>query len=255
MFSQVPCIRVNGAEFTSSVHEVAVEEPVALFVNGRHALTAMMSPYMIREFVTGFLYTERIIHAPDEIESIRFDEKRVSVLTKNPFRILASKKTVLSGCGGSTSFLDVGKLPKVVSDLSVTREEVRAAIKGVLSSELHTLTGGVHVVGLLEHDRVIVVAEDIGRHNALDRVIGFGLLNDVSFGRTFVVSSGRISSEMVRKCLIAGIPVIVSRGATTSLAVEVASQTGVTLIGFARGEKMNIYTCPERFVGAPGSGP
>lgn len=254
MFAKVPCIRVNGDEFARSEHEVAAEEPVSVIVNGRHALTAMMSPYMMEEFVTGYLYTERIIRAVDEIESVRVDERQVSVLTKNPFRILSSKKTVLSGCGGTASFLDVGKLPKVESDMIVQKEAITAGMKRVLSSELHNLTGGVHVVGLLDGERTIVVAEDIGRHNALDRVIGHGLLHEVPFGRTFVVSSGRISSEMVRKCIIAGIPVVASRSSTTSLAVTLAEKAGITLIGFVRGGKMNIYTIPERIAGAPGTG-
>jgi FdhD protein len=97
---------------------------------------------------------------------------------------------------------------------------------------------------------MVCIAEDIGRHNALDRIIGYGLLNNVSFSRTFVVSSGRVSSEMARKCLIAGIPLIASRTATTSLAVEMAEKTGLTIIGFVRSDQMNIYTHPERVRGA-----
>jgi FdhD protein len=123
-------------------------------------------------------------------------------------------------------------------------------MKQTLQSDLHAKTGGVHIVGLFIPDGVVCIAEDIGRHNALDRVIGYGLLNNVIFSHTFAVSSGRVSSEMVRKCLVAGIPVIVSRSATTSLAVEMAENTGLTIIGFARSDQMNIYTHPERVRGA-----
>ncbi|MCX6700783.1 MAG: formate dehydrogenase accessory sulfurtransferase FdhD [Methanomicrobiales archaeon] len=254
MYKVVRCTREKSGTFTKSEHELVLEIPLTVTVNGRHALTVMTSPVMVRELVVGLLYTERIIHGPDEIESIQIEPDRVSVLTKNPFKILVSKKTVLSGCGGSSSFLDVAKLPKITSDLEIDVEDIRAGMKQTLQSDLHTKTGGTHIVGLFNADGVVCIAEDIGRHNALDRIIGYGLLNKVVFSKTFVASSGRVSSEMARKCLIAGIPVIVSRTATTSLAVEMADKTGLTIIGFARGDQMNIYTHPGRIRGAGTTG-
>lgn len=112
MYKVVRCTREKAGIFSESEHEVVLELPLNITVNGRHALTVMTSPVMVRELVTGLLYTERIIHEPDEIESMQIEPDRVSVLTKNPFKILISKKTVLSGCGGSSSFLDVAKLRK-----------------------------------------------------------------------------------------------------------------------------------------------
>jgi FdhD protein len=250
MYKVVRCTREKDGVFTESDHEVVLEVPLNVTVNGRHALTVMTSPAMVRELVIGLLYTERIINGLEDIESIQIEPDRVSVLTKNPFKILVSKKTVLSGCGGSSSFLDVARLPKIVTDLVIDSASVRSAMKKTLQSDLHAKTGGIHIVGLFNPDGVVVIAEDIGRHNALDRVIGYGLLNNVLFSDTFVISSGRVSSEMVRKCLFAGIPVIVSRSATTSLAVETADKTGLTVIGFARSDQMNIYTHPGRISSA-----
>ncbi|MDD4255709.1 MAG: formate dehydrogenase accessory sulfurtransferase FdhD [Methanofollis sp.] len=250
MFRKIPCIRFDGEGFETIAHDVVEELPVALFVNGRHAMTAMMSPGNFEDFVVGYLFTEEIIKGPEEIESIKVEKNRVSVLTTNPFKSIGTKKTILSGCGGSVSYIDTEKLPKVRSDLTVTPAEILGAVQSVLTSELHTATGGVHIVALLDREKVIAVAEDIGRHNALDRVIGYGLRNGVDFSLTYVVSSGRISSEMVRKCLVANIPLIVSRGATTSLAVETAEKTGLTVVGFARGGKLNIYSHPDRVEGA-----
>lgn len=252
MYRLVHCTREKSGRFTESDHEVVVEVPLTVTVNGRHALTVMTSPVMLREFVTGLLYTERIIHDPDEIESVQIEPDRISVLTKNPFKILVSKKTVLSGCGGSSSFLDVAKLPHINSDLVVDVADIHTAMKQTLDSDLHTRTGGNHIVGLFNSGDLVCIAEDIGRHNALDRVIGYGLMNRVSFPDSFVISSGRISSEMARKCLIAGIPVIASRTATTSLAIEMAGKTGLTIIGFVRSDQMNIYTNPDRVRGAAG---
>ncbi len=251
MFRHLPCIKMDGRTVSAGTHEVIDEAPEALFVNGRHAMTAMMSPTDLEDFVTGYLFTEQIIKSVDEIESIRIEKNRISVITKNLFKVLGPKKTILSGCGGATSFIDTEKLPKISSDLSLSPDLIRATTRDVLESELHTITGGIHVVGLASADGVIARSEDIGRHNALDRVIGHGLRNRIDFSRTFAICSGRISSEMVRKCLIANIPVMISRGATTTLAVTIAQDTGVCVVGFVRSTKLNIYSHPERVQGAP----
>jgi FdhD protein len=228
------------------MHPVIEEIPLAVSVNGRHALTAMTSPVMLREFVTGFLYTERIIRGIDEIESIRIEGNTASVLTTNPFKILMSHKTVLSGCGGSMSFLDIEKLPQIHSELSLSSKDISNAVREALDSELHVMTGGIHIVALYGPGGRIQVIEDIGRHNALDRAIGYALEQNIDFSGTYVICSGRISSEMVRKCLVANIPIIVSRGATTTLAVDIAKARGLTVVGFVRGKKMNIYSGGER---------
>ena len=268
MYSTVPCIKSDNGSMTQSSHDVVMEVPLAVYVNGRHALTAMISPTMLEEFVTGFLYTEKIISKLEDIESLRIEEKgegknssalSASVLTKNPFSIMLSGKTVLSGCGGDTSYLDADRLPRIRSDMVIELSTIKKMMKETLVSDLHTRTGGIHIVGLFGPEGKICVMEDIGRHNALDKAIGYGLKHGVDFSRTTATCSGRLSSEMVRKCLIANIPIIASRGATTTLAIRMGEQSGLTIIGFVRGQKMNIYTgarkrsetgnLPDRFPG------
>ena len=102
---------------------------------------------------------------------------------------------------------------------------------------------------MLDSQRIISVTEDIGRHNAIDRIIGYALRNGIYMSQTFVISSGRISSEIVRKCLTANIPIIVSSGAITALSVEIATKTGMTVIGFAGDAKLNIFSHTERVTG------
>jgi FdhD protein len=250
MYRHLPCSKVDGETCETATHEVIEEVPLALFVNGRHAKTAMMSPVQLEDFVTGYLFTEQIIKGMDEIESIKIEKNRMSVITKNLFRVLGPKKTILSGCGGSASYIDTEKLPKIHSDYIITTTDIWNSIKAAFNSELHKTTGGIHVVALLDKEKILAVSEDIGRHNALDRVIGWGLRNNTDFSKTYVIVSGRISSEMVRKCLIANIPIIVSRGATTTLAVDIAEKTGLTVVGFARGGRMVIYTHPSRIKSA-----
>jgi FdhD protein len=250
MYRKIPCIRVSGGTFEEATHEVIEEIPLALFLNGRHIMTAVTSPTGYEDFITGYLFCEQIIRGIDEIESIRIEKNRISVLTKNLFKVSGQKKTILSGCGGSTSYIDVEKLPKIRSDFSITPEIIWNLSKEVLNSDLHRTTGGIHVVALADDTGVLAVSEDIGRHNALDRVIGYGLRNGIDFSHTFVLVSGRLSSEMARKCLVANIPILVSRGATTTLAVEIGEKAGLTIVGFSRGSKMNIYSFPERIAGA-----
>ena len=246
----VPCVKETDGVFSSSDHEVVLEAPYALWVNGRQILSVMTSPSRLEDFVVGYLYTEGMIKNVDDIDSFQIEGQTIRVLTTGKISIRGGKKTILSGCGGDSSSVDIKKLPKVSSDLVLDPSWLHKAIKLVLDSDLHVRTGGIHVVGLITSTEMITKTEDIGRHNALDRVIGYALRTGVDLSQTCVLISGRISSEMSRKCILAGIPVIASRGATTSLAIEMGDVTGLTIIGFIRGGRMNIYTAPERVAGA-----
>jgi len=240
------CLRLDGDGAVEGVHPVVEESPLSIFINGRHFATAMTSPAMAEEFVAGHLYSEGIVGGLEEIESLEVEEKVVKVVLTNPIRAIRSKRPILSGCGGASSFLDESKLAKVASDLRVERGDLRAALKEISISQLHKATGGVHSVGLFDNAGVICKVEDIGRHSALDKVIGRGLLDGIRFEETFVATTGRISSDMALKCSRAGVAIIASRGATTSLAIEIAERTGLSIVGFVRGEKMNVYTGRER---------
>jgi FdhD protein len=250
ILKEVDCLKFRDGEFVEAKHEVAEEAPLAISVNGSHFVTAMLSPEMQREFVIGHLVTEGIIKDLAELESVQIEGHNASALVAHFLPGIAGKKFIVSGCGGGTSFLDESKLPAITSRLEVEQDSVFAAVKATLTSPVHRITGGVHLVGLFvveEHEaKPICIAEDIGRHNAFDKVIGYGLLNDVPFDHAFVACSGRISSEMALKCAKTNISLIASRGATTSLAIALAEKTGLCIAGFVRGETMNVYTHAER---------
>jgi FdhD protein len=246
MYRELPCTRVGREGTRESTDPVAEEVPVTVTVNGRQVATAMTSPGGLGEFALGFLFTEGIIRGKGDIDSVQVEKNSVKVITKDLLRVVGPKRTILSGCGGSSSFLDPAKLPKVTSTLTVSALEISRFMKELLQSDIHQLTGGVHAVGLCTGGQLMAKAFDIGRHNALDRLAGQALLSGTDLGQAYVLSSGRISSEMTRKCLTAGIPLIASRGATTTLAVSLAEGNGLTVIGFVRGGGMNIYTNPHR---------
>jgi FdhD protein len=246
MYRDLPCTRVDAKGVQETTDPVAEEVPVTITVNGRQVATAMTSPTGLEEFAVGFLFTEGIIRGKGEIDSLQVEKDSVKVITKDLLRVVGPKRTILSGCGGSASFLDPAKLPKITSPLTVPAGEISRFMTELLRSDIHRITGGVHVVGLCGDSGIRARAFDIGRHNALDRLVGQALRGDIDLGRSYVLSSGRISSEMVRKCLVAGIPLIASRGATTTLAVSLAGGNGLTVIGFVRAGGMNIYTNPQR---------
>ena len=246
MLKEFNCLKFDTDNFIKSKHEVVEELPLPIFINGRHFVTAMISPQMIKEFVIGYLFSEKVIDDIKEIESLQIEENIAKVIINNPLKVLSVKKLIISGCGGGSSFLDELKLPKISSNLKIDAGDIFSGLKSLLNSDLHRVTGGVHIVGLFRKKAVICISEDIGRHNALDKVIGCGLIKNVDFKATFVVCTGRISFDMALKCSVASIPIIASRGATTSLAIEIAEKTGLTTIGFTRGRRMNIYTNGER---------
>lgn len=256
MFKELSCLKYRDGKFIAEGHEVIKEEPLVITLNGRHYVTAMMSPQMVKEFVIGHLFSERVIHALDEIESLQLGDNTADVIVSHPLKAVAARKIIVTGCGSGSSFLDDSKLPRIHASMTVEPDDILSGVKSLLAqSELHRITGGVHLVGLFEryahgYAADLIVA-DVGRHNALDKVIGYGLTRGIPFEKTFVVSTGRISSEMALKCAVANIPLIASRGATTSLAIEVAEKTGLCIIGFVRGNTMNVYTNPDRVVTSP----
>lgn len=249
MFRKIPCIHINGTRQIRSECDAVEEMVLAIFVNGRHTVTATVSPGGLREFVTGYLFTEQIIASAGEIESIRSETNRISVLTTNPFKNAGPKKTVLSGCGGSTSYIDTEKLPAIPPGYSLSAAEITAFVKEAIPHG----AGRVHTAALAGAGGIVARSEDIGRHNALDRVIGHGVLSGVDLRTTCALCSGPISSEMVRKCLVARIPVIASPAEATTLAADIAVKTGMCIIGCVRGDGMTVYTHAERLSGFTGS--
>ena len=249
MIKECKCLRLDGASAEEATCQVVEEVPLSIFINGRHFVTAMTSPQMRKEFVTGHLFSERIICGPQEIESLEIEGNVARVIVAHPMRAIVPRRPIVSGCGGIASFLDESKLPEIKSDLRIGKKQAQDAMGAISLSETHIATGGVHSVGLFGEKEPICIIEDIGRHNALDKAIGYALIQkqDFDFLRTFVACTGRVSSDMALKCSVAGIPIIVSHGATTSLAVSIAERTGLCIIGFLRGKRLSVYTCRERF--------
>ncbi len=249
MIKEYICLKLDGSDAKEATCPVVEEVPLSIFINGRHFATAMTSPLMRKEFVYGHLFAERIIGGPQEIESLEIEGNVARAIVAHPMRAVVPRRPIVSGCGAISSFLDESKLPEINSDLIIGRIQARQAMESISLSDIHKATGGVHCVGLFAESGPICIIEDIGRHNALDKAVGYALLQsqNPNFHRTFVACTGRVSSDMALKCSVAGIPIIVSRGATTSLAISIAERTGLCIIGFLRGKRLSVYTYRERF--------
>ncbi|HAM50724.1 MAG TPA: formate dehydrogenase accessory sulfurtransferase FdhD [Nitrospiraceae bacterium] len=234
--------------FLQTEDSLALEKKIRISVNGNEVLSLYCSPHMVRELVVGLIMTERIIRGNwcAERMSIEYgDEVAVNIPAEG--EVSTEGKTITSGCGGGVTF-DTGEHDEPIKDgLAVERERLRNIYREFQSrSALYRITGCMHSAALSDGKSILCFAEDIGRHNAVDKVIGYAILEHIPFPGKIMLASGRISSEISSKCARWGIPMLVTRTAPTTLAVEIAEKRGVTIVGFMRGNRFNVYSHPER---------
>ena len=199
------------------------EQPISLTVNGRGLVTVMMLKEMTGEFAAGYLTTEGIVPYA-EIESVMQNSAGVSVLTKNPFKVLLPKKSVISGCGGTASYLDPEKLPVLDKSIPVPPEICSLDFRGDI------IRAGGFGAKVLKNGKIAASAEDIGQYTALDKVVGRLLMDNIPPEETAILISGKVTADLVRKCLHARISVLASKYPPTSLAYDAAKAGKLTLV-------------------------
>lgn len=252
----VRVVRLRGGE-RSEVQDVVVRErTVALVVAGQRLLRLQCLPEAIEDLALGLLVTSAllppsepvppIVWAPDEGE-VRVDfapaAERVETLQKN--------LTLGSGCGSAMSSvkgydpLDCWR--KIDTAFRVSPAAISAAMRAFLHrSEVYVETGGVHAAAIARGEAMVAFAEDIGRHNAFDKAIGACRRQGIGLEDKVALVTGRLSQELVAKAIPASLPVLVSRGAPTDAAIRLADEANLTLIGFARADRMNVYAAEWR---------
>ena len=246
----ITCVRYSGGVWSAESTGVARETPLTVYLDGRELVTILCTPVKVNFLVFGFLYSEGIIDSPRDVAIMRVcdDELEADVRLIRPSVELPQARTLTSGCGGGSTLgqRDIEKL-RVKSDLRVPPTIVNTLMKRLLeSSETHREHGGLHTSALGDHRGLEVVAEDIGRHNTVDKIIGECLLKGIAMRDRLLLSTGRMSSEMLLKAGRMGVPVVVSRGAITGRAISMAHDLGITTVGYARGERFTVYSHPER---------
>ncbi len=235
---------------------VAEEKPSHILINRVHYATIMCSPSNLKELTIGHLLAEGLLKSVDEIEEINLREKSIcrvklkkKVDAEKRLKTLKSfSRVIFSACGSSQPYQFSGMLRKVQSNISVKAETLLNCVNRLNSdAEIFRKTGGVHVTAICKSDGTLVaLAEDVGRHNAVDKTIGMAALMKADFANCFLVLSGRLSGDIVFKAAKVGIPVVASIAAPLGSGIAIAKKTGLTLVGFVRGKRMNVYTCPER---------
>ncbi len=233
-----------------SVRGVApVETQVMLYVNGLPLVNLMCTPTHLEALAVGFLYNEGLIEGINEVAEVHpcGDGLSLDVWLKHDID-MPSHRVITTGCSGGATFEDIANAHHPVkSDLCVTPRQVTGLLKALAeSSRIYRRTGGIHAAALAHGERLVCVAEDVGRHNALDKVAGVCLRCGRSTRDGILLTSGRISSEMVSKAARMGAPIVISRTSPTSLSVQLARAWGVTLIGYIRRRSFRVYAGEER---------
>ncbi len=250
-------IRTKGEHVEEITDQVASEIGFSLKVNDKQVVTLLCTPAELDAMAIGFLLSEGILKDRKSLLDVQVDEKTFTVtvtLANLPDDIDATfhKKTITSGCGRGITFTDAANLKNLPPNrtlIKISLEEVQNLLKEFRSiSDLFIKTGGVHSAALADRKQIHLFAEDIGRHNAVDKLIGKAFLAGIPIEDRILLSSGRISGEIMTKVIRNRIPIIISRTAPTCMSITYAEDHGITLIGFARGNKMNIYTHPQRIL-------
>lgn len=255
--SYVDIIRVKNGSPMDEQDQVVVEMPLTIFLNGREFVTLLCSPFSLEYLAVGFLRSEGLLSTSGDLQELSLDMEKgfVYVSTKGNVDLeekLYGKRTITSGCGKGTVFfnvLDSLQSRPVVSPLSISADALLELLKEMQeNSSLFKATGGVHSAAMADRERLLFSSEDIGRHNAVDKIVGYCILEGIPMDDKILLTSGRLSSEIVIKGAKMGFPIIISRSAPTSLSVELAAKLGITLVGFARGRRLNIYANPHRII-------
>ncbi|MCW5851522.1 MAG: formate dehydrogenase accessory sulfurtransferase FdhD [Anaerolineae bacterium] len=248
-----------------------------LYVNQRHLVSFMCTPRDLHYLALGFLQSEGLIQTLDEVVSLKVyeDEHRVywympSLGLEGPLTMQVCEESVgamdarlahplpdtlgpqvlTSGCGGGVTFHDLesGGEP-LASTLTISLPQLMSLVRQLNEqAQLYRDVRGVHTSALADPDRLLIVAEDVGRHNTLDKIRGACLLRGLPTQDRIILTTGRISSEMITKAVRLGVPIVVSRTSPTALSVRLAQAWNMTLIGYARGRRLSVYTGADRLV-------
>ena len=248
---KVPVLRLTEAGKSATDDVVVREFPLTIVLNNQELVTLLCSPKNLDYLAVGFLSSEGLLKSKSEIKKIVVDDRRgvVRVETEAENKQageLLFKRLITSGCGRGASFYsaaDVGGQVKVESQTRISPLEVFELVKEFQHrSQVFRTTGGVHSAALCDAKSILVFSEDIGRHNAIDKIFGECILKDIPTDDRIIVTSGRVSSEILLKAAKRNIPLLISKSAPTDLGVRLANDLGVTLIGFVRGKRMNVYS-------------
>jgi FdhD protein len=264
----IDCQRLINNSFVKSQIKIVKEKELSIFVNGTLIAAASITPIMEREFVVGHLFGQGFITSAEGIESLAIEGNAAKVTVRNTDKIL--REIVLLNyrivSGGGWAICSDKPIGRISTGLTLDKDKIYSGMNTVFNkAEIYKETSGVHAAGLFTPETgFICLAEDIGRHNTLDKLIGYTVINNIDRSNTFLASTGRMASEMVLKICRANIPIVATKTAVTALGREIGERYGLTIVGFVKdaGTKINtdmetrivkarsmkIYTHPHRII-------
>jgi len=258
---EVEITKLDVANKTSkkTIDYIAEEKPLHLFVNNAYWATILCSPANLKEMAIGHLLSEGILKSIAEIDEVNLKEAEDSCYVKLKAEVKVENRLklsrlhariVTSACGSGSPYQYNKKPAKIKSKLTVKADVLFNSVNQLnIKAELFRQTGGVHAAAIYKADgSLVALAEDVGRHNAVDKAIGMAALRQTEFGECFLALSGRLSGDVVFKAAKVGLPIVASLAAALSSGIDMAEQANLTLAGFVRGKRMNIYTFDERIL-------
>lgn len=236
---------------------VIQERPVTLYVNGREMVTLLCAGHHLEELAVGFLYADGFLQSYEDLAKIDVDVEtgKIDIVTRADTSIpeqLWMKRTITSGCGKGTVFyyaLDALLSRKIEGNIKFSPFQVLERMEEMhRMSEIYRHTHGVHNTLLATPEKILLFRDDIGRHNAVDMMVGHAFLNRIPLDDKMLITTGRLTSEILIKAAKVNIPVLISRNTATTLAIELAQSLNITLIGFVRAGKFTVYSGRERIM-------
>jgi FdhD protein len=245
----VSYIAYTGGSAEEVTGQVVTEMLLTLYLDGQEWVTLVCSPTRLNALVLGFLLSEGLIGSLGDISLMRVcqEDGVADVRLTHPVS-LPARRVLTTGCGGGTTFGDLTSAGVPLSSaMSLPYTQVPQLMSLMQKQAVaHETSGGIHTAALSDGQDLLLIAEDVGRHNTVDRLWGEALARGIDTRDKVILSSGRITSEMLRKAGRMGVPVIISRTSPSSLALRLAEDWGITLVGYAHGRQFRVYTHPQR---------
>ncbi len=248
--SETSYLQYSDGKWQTQTAQVPLEQAVTLIVNGKPWIEMLCTPAMIAELAVGFLFNERLIKSAEDITRVHVCDTAdfVEVETVSPI----NKPTTwikTTGCGGGQTAQRLEQTDKPnLNEVSLSAETVTRLLADFLQSQHdQTTSRGIHCSAISDGKEIPVMADDIGRHNTLDKLAGFILLREPMLKPSIMLTTGRISSEMLQKSAHMGVSVVISLTSPNTVTIQLAKEWGMTLIGYARGSRFNVYSHSERF--------
>lgn len=244
--TEIDAITYKNHNYKKTTEKVVQDETITLTINNKISRSMSAIEDSLKEFAVGYLFNENMVQTLDDIKEIKIENTKINVEIND--KLLKTNETVLCSDSSGGWRTKIKNVKSVESDFQVRVDELINRIEELKNkAEIWQNTGGTHVAGIVYKDQFIV-KEDVSRHVAVDKVIGYGILNNFDLSQSYVIYSGRMPADMVIKMTRVGIPILASNAAPANSGYRIAKKGNITLVGFLRGQRCNIYNNQNRII-------